>query len=142
MTLNTTHRTRRPAPEQKLYQDQFIGIWGFMLTDLKLAKTELLVYAVIFSMYKHRNDYFCGSREYLQAWCNAGKSAVESALLSLEKKNLIVKEYRRFGKATKAIYIINTESLPTCEMFENENRNRDINEMIRKEEKKRRLGVY
>lgn len=142
MTLNTNFKRRRTAPPQKVFQDQFIGIWGFMLTDLKLSKTELLVYAVIFSVYKHKNDYFCGSREYLQAWCNVGKSAVNAALLSLEEKKLIIKEYRRFGNATKAIYIVNTDALPTCDMFENENRNRDLGEKIRKAQRMRELGLY
>ena len=131
MTLTTQIKeNRRTAIEQGIYPDQFVSIWGFMLSDLKLAKTELMVYAVIFALYMHRGESFSGTREYLQAWCNSGKSAIDSALASLEKKKLIIKEYRKFGKATKAIYYVNTDALPTHEMFELENRNRDNNRKI------------
>ena len=131
MTLTTqAQESRRTAVEQGIYPDQFVSIWGFMLSDLKLSKTELLVYAVIFALYKHRGECFSGSREYLQAWCNSGKSAIDSALAALEKKKLIIKEFRKFGKATKAIYYVNTDALPTHEMFELENRNRDNNRKI------------
>ena len=105
-----------------LERDQYIRIWGFMLADLKLAKTELMVYAVIFSMYKYNFDDFSGSRTYLQAWCNSGKTAIDNALASLVKKQLITKGYRQFGNVRVATYGINPDMLPECEMFENENR--------------------
>lgn len=130
MTLVT--QNQRKAPDVRVNPDQFIGIWGFMVNDLNLAKTELIVYAVIFAMYRHRGDYFCGSRDYLRAWCNSGKTAIDTALNSLERKKLIIKEYRRFGNATKAIYTVNTDALPTHEMFDLENRNRDNNIKIAK----------
>ena len=110
----------------------FLKIWGFMLTDLKLEKTELLVYAVIFAMHKNYCDCFMGSKEFLQGWTNSGKSTVESALRSLEKKMLIKKELRQIGQMKKAVYFINTEALPTLKMFDLENRNRDNNIKIKK----------
>ena len=99
-------------------REQFVKIWGFMLTDLKLAKTELIVYAVIFSVYKYYSDYFSGSRQYLQSWCNASKSAVDAALVSLEKKGLIIKEYKSFYSVRKAMYRINVDALKDIKVFE------------------------
>ncbi len=122
-------------------REQYMTIWGFMILDFNLEKTELLVYAVIFSIFRSTCDYFTGSRRYLQNWCNAGKSAIDAALASLEKKKLIIKEMRSYGEFQKAIYRINTEALPTCEMFALENRNRDNNEKIRQAEKRRALGI-
>ena len=112
-------------------REQFLKIWGFMLTDLKLEKTELFVYAVIFAMHRNYCDCYMGSRKFLQSWCNASKSAVEKALSSLEKKNLIKRNYRQIGQIRKAVYFINTEALPTLDMFSLENRNRDNNMKIR-----------
>lgn len=118
--------------EVNIGRENFLKIWGFMLVDLKLEKTELIVYAVIFSMHKNYCDCFSGSRRYLEKWSGASRATVENALKSLENKNLIKKEYRQYGRSRQAVYFINTEALPTCEMFALENRNRDNNERIRR----------
>lgn len=131
MEKNTKNGISRNAV--KLEKEQFLKIWGFMLTDFKLEKTELLVYAVIFAMHRNYCDCFMGSRDFLQRWSNASKSAVDKALKSLEEKGLIRREYRQIGQIKKAVYFINTETLPTLEMFELENRNRDINRRMRGE---------
>ena len=119
-------------PEVNIGRENFLNIWGFMLIDLKLEKTELIVYAVIFSMHKNYCDCFSGSRRYLEKWSNASRATVENALKSLANKNLIRKEYRQYGRSRQAVYFINTEALPTCEMFALENRNRDNNRRIRR----------
>ena len=84
---------------------------------------------------------FTGSRKYLAEWTGASRATVEAALASLEKSNLIKKEYVMFDNIKKAIYSINTEALPDCQMFELENRNRDNNEKIRQAERRRVLGL-
>ena len=122
-------------PEVKIGRENFVKIWGFMLVDLKLEKTELIVYAVIFSMHRNYCDCFSGSRRYLEKWSSASRATVENALKSLESKKLIRKEYRQYGRSRQAVYFINTEALPTCEMFALENRNRDNNERIRRAER-------
>ena len=132
--LLVSKRVKRDLDDIHIDREQFIQIWGFMLTDLHLAHTELLVYAIIFAMHHHYCDYFVGSRRYLQKWCNAGKTAIENALASLEKKGLILKEYRAYGSITKAVYRINTAALPRCEMFTAENCNADTDRRIKAEE--------
>ena len=127
-----TDITSYDLPEVNIGRENFLKIWGFMLVDLKLEKTELIVYAVIFSMHKNYCDCFSGSRRYLEKWSGASRATVENALKSLENKNLIKKEYRQYGRSRQAVYFINTEALPTCEMFALENRNRDNNERIRR----------
>ena len=131
--LLVSKRVKRDLDNIHIDREQFFQIWGFMITDLGLAHTELLVYAIIFGMYRHYCDYFVGSRRYLQKWCNAGKTAIENALSSLEKKRLIIKEYRLYGSITKAVYRINTASLPRCEMFAAENHNADAEHRIKEE---------
>ena len=120
----------------------FIKIWDFMLMDLGLEKTELLVYAVIFAMHRNYCECFMGSREYLQLWSNSGRTAVNRALASLENKNLITKEIRQYNNIRKTVYFINTEALPTCEMFALENRNRDNNERIRQKTKNNKQNSF
>ena len=122
-------------PEVNIGRENFVKIWGFMLIDLKLEKTELMIYAVIFSMHRNYCDCFSGSRRYLEKWSGASRATVENALKSLENKNLIRKEYRQYGRSRQAVYFINTEVLPTLEMFALENRNRDNNERIRRAER-------
>lgn len=120
-------------PERiKTCGERFVKIWDFMLTELDLEKGEIMIYAVIFAMHRNYCECFSGTRSYLQHWSKSSKTTVDKALISLEKKKLIRKEYRQYGNIRKAVYFINTESLPTCEMFALENRNRDNNMRIRK----------
>lgn len=121
--------------------DNFIIIWGFMRQSFKLKGFELFIYAVIFGYYKNYCSPFTGSRKYLAEWTGASRATVENALASLEKKKLIIKEYVMYDNIKKAVYSVNTESLPDCNMFELENRNRENNEKIRQAERRRSLGL-
>ena len=129
MTLTVqAKKSKRGIKKSLIDREQHVKIWGFMLTDLNLQKTELLVYAVIFSMYKYNMDNFNGSREYLQTWCNCGKSAEDNALNSLVAKQLLIRDYTQFKNVRVATYAINPDMLPDCEMFANENRYRRAKE--------------
>ena len=121
--------------------ENFVVIWGFMRQALKLKGFELFIYAVIFGYYKNYCSPFTGSRKYLAEWSGASRATVENVLASLEKKKLINKEYVMYDNIRKAVYTINTDSLPVCEMFEYENRNRDINEKEKQAERRRALGL-
>ena len=110
----------------------FMKVWDFMRLDFKLKNTELMVYAIIFAMHRNYCECFSGSREYLIKWSGGSKSGVERALVSLEERKLILKEYRQYGPMRKAIYFVNADMLPTCEMFALENRHRDNQEKIRR----------
>ena len=109
----------------------FMKVWDFMRLDFKLKNTELMVYAVIFAMHRNYCECFTGSREYLMRWSGGSKTCVDRALASLEAKGLIRKEYRQYGQIRKAIYFVNADMLPTCEMFALENRNRDNRRKIK-----------
>ena len=121
--------------------DNFVVVWGFMRQALKLKGFELLIYAVIFGYYKSYASPFTGSRKYLAEWTGASRSSVENALASLEKKNYIKKEYVMYDNIKKAIYTVNTDALPDCDMFELENHCRENNEKIRLAERRRALGI-
>ena len=110
----------------------FIKIWDFMRFDFGLKNTELMVYAIIFAMHRNYCECFSGSREYLMKWSGGSKAVVNRALLSLEERELILKEYRQYGQIKRAIYFINADKLPTCELFALENRHRDNKEKIKR----------
>ena len=98
-------------------RDRYFKIWGFMRYDLRLEKTELLVYAVIFSYFKSNGSDFRGSRKYLCDWCGAGRTAVDNALRSLTAKDYIKRKiYVEWG-VERVAYEINVERLPRCDMF-------------------------
>ena len=120
--------------------ERFFKVWDFMVGDFHLEKTELLVYAIIFGMYRNYCDAFTGSREYLAKWTNASKRSVAEALKSLEGKKLIEKEYRQYGQIKRAVYHVNTLILPTCEMFNLENIHRDVNDKERQKRRRKELG--
>lgn len=113
-------------------RESYLRIWGFMLTDLGLEKTELLVYALIFSVYYTRCDYFRETKRYIQQRTNSSRTSVDRALISLEAKKLIRKAcYERRG-IKEVIYMIEPDALPTCEMFSLENKSRDNRIKIQK----------
>lgn len=129
-------RYERKKCESSLHmvdREKYFKIWGFMREDLRLEKTELLVYAQIFSFYKSNGSDFRGSRKYLCDWSGAGRTAVDNALKSLVKKNYITaKVYTEWGIARVA-YAINIASLPRCEMFKEEHDRLDFHEKHKEE---------
>ena len=120
------------------YGERYLKVWDFMLFYFKLEKTELLVYAIVFSMYKAKSTYYSGSREYLSLWTGSSPRAVSNALKSLVDKGLITVSKKRMGQTIRKVYAVNTEKLPTCQEFELENKTRDI--WAKADEKKRARG--
>ena len=106
--------------------ERYFNVWDFMICDFKLERTELLVYAIIFSMYKSTGKYFTGSKEYLAKWSGACTRSVASALKSLEKKRYIDTLYKTVDGKKRAVYYVNLEMLPTCKAFSRENFARDV----------------
>ena len=69
----------------------YITIQSWMITDLDLKGTELLVYATIFGFSQDGESRFKGSRQYLAEWCNGTTRSVQTALNSLVERGLIQK---------------------------------------------------
>ena len=95
--------------------DSYIRIYGFMRTDMNLEKTELLVYALIYSYFRNCLS-FSASREYISEWVGSGKNAVSDALASLIRKGYITKSPRLECGLRYTEYNINVDALPpSCE---------------------------
>ena len=56
-----------------LFGNNFMVVFGWMITDLDLKGNELLVYSVIYGFSQDGAGEFSGSIEYLQKWTNATK---------------------------------------------------------------------
>ena len=92
--------------------DSYIRVYGFMRSQMGLEKTELLVYALIYSYFRNCES-LSGSREYIAEWVGSGRTAVDRAIASLIKKGYITKESRCYRGLHYIEYNINVEALPT-----------------------------
>lgn len=76
----------------KVNPDNYIVIQGWMLSDLKLKGTELLVYAIIYGFSQAEEQCYTGSLTYLSEWTNTTKMTVMTALKNLTEKGAIEKK--------------------------------------------------
>lgn len=82
--------------------ENFISIQGWMITELGLKNSELLIYALIYGFSQDARSAFTGSLSYLQEWTQASKQTVITALQSLAKRGLIARIETNIG-GTKSI---------------------------------------
>ena len=104
-------QSNKKNPPELIRADSYIKIYGFMRSSLNLEKTELLVYALIYSYFRNSAP-FTASREYIAERVGSGKTAVDKALASLIEKGYISKTQRRERGYSFIEYSINVEALP------------------------------
>lgn len=73
-------------------RDNFITIQGWMLTDLGLKGSELLIYACIYGFSQDRGSRYTGSAQYLADWTNTTKKSVFQVLKNLTERGLIIRD--------------------------------------------------
>lgn len=78
----------------KIKNENYVLIQGWMINELKLKGNELLIYALIYGFSQAENQTFTGSLQYLSEWTNSTKQGVIKNLKSLIDKNYIVKNER------------------------------------------------
>ena len=78
--------------KDKIKNENYIMISGWMIKELNLKGNELLVYAIIYGFSQDGINKYEGSRQYLADWCNCTKQGIDRSLKSLLKKKLIIKE--------------------------------------------------
>lgn len=104
-------KTKKSSNLELIENDQYIICYGFMRKELRLEKTELLVYSIIYGYYKSGCE-FKGNVKYLSEWSGSGVTAVKAALSSLVAKGYLNKSYKTVGIVTYAVYEINANALP------------------------------
>ena len=87
-----------------------IVIMGFMRKRLKLEKTELMVYAIIYGFHSNGSS-FTGGLKYLCDWSGSGRSAVKAALASLVEKGYIIKHSKTVNNISHVEYTVNDEAI-------------------------------
>lgn len=76
----------------KVKNENHIVIHGWMLNELKLKGTELIIYACIYGFTQDEGQLFKGSLQYLADWTNSTKQNIMNNLKSLTEKGLIEKK--------------------------------------------------
>ena len=92
--------------KNKVRDNNYINIQGWMVTKLGLKGNELIIYAIIFGFSQDNDTIFNGSIAYLMDWTNATKKTVIDTLTKLVEKELIIKEE---GNSKTNKYGINNE---------------------------------
>lgn len=75
----------------KLKNENFITIQGWMINELQLKGNELIIYALIYGFSQAENQVFNGSLQYLAEWTNSTKQGVIKNLKSLIEKGFVGK---------------------------------------------------
>lgn len=77
---------------QKIKDNNYLAIQGWMVTKLGLSGNELICYAIIFGFSQDGEGSFSGSSAYLCDWMQVSKKTSLTCLAKLVEKNLIIKE--------------------------------------------------
>ena len=75
----------------KVKNENFVAIQGWMVTELKLKGNSLLIYAIIYGFSQTEGQVFSGSLQYLADWTNSTKQGVMNCLKKLVEDGLIGK---------------------------------------------------
>lgn len=84
--------------------ENYYVVSGWMVNQLKLSGTELIVFAIIYGFTQNPDLWYDGSLSYMSESAGASKSTVQRALKSLESAGLITKAYTQFQNVTFAKY--------------------------------------
>ena len=92
--MNFNNAAARPCKGEKE-----LGIWipQFMVEELELTGTPLLVYALIHSFSVSGEEYW-GTRDYLALRAGCSASTVDRALRKLEEMGLINERQKAYGR--------------------------------------------
>lgn len=75
----------------RIKNENFITIQGWMINELQLKGNELIIYAVIYGFSQAENQVFNGGLQYLAEWTNSTKQGVIKNLKSLIEKGFVGK---------------------------------------------------
>ncbi|SEO81588.1 conserved phage C-terminal domain-containing protein [Denitrobacterium detoxificans] len=95
-----------------LPDNAYMVIQSFMRDELHLAKTELLVYAVIHGFSQGGDGRFVGTNEFLSEWTGASERSVKAAVGSLCGKGLVEKGQAIIdGKSVRTLKAMGVQKL-------------------------------
>lgn len=84
----------------KIKPTNTVLLQGWMITELGLSGTNLIIYALIYGFTQTEEHWFSGSVEYISQWANVSERTVQRSLPLLEEQGLIEREVRE-GRTTR-----------------------------------------
>ena len=94
----------------------YFVVHEWMVKELALKGTELLVYAIIFGFTQIEEQRFFGTRRYLSSLTGCSVRAVQDALNSLVMRELIIKEVSFLPHGGMQMVSYRTNLHPQCEI--------------------------
>lgn len=87
--------------------DNYYVVHGWMVNQLELKGTDLLIYAIIYGFSQDGRSRFDGSLSYLQKSVHASRPTVVSSLAGLVDRKLIIKYTRTVNRVRLTSYRVN-----------------------------------
>ena len=84
--------------------DNHVCLDGWMINELDLSGSELIVYALIWGFTQDGNQWCTASQAYIAAWANITVRGLIKVLNKLEEKGLLIKEKNTCRKGFECKY--------------------------------------
>ena len=84
--------------------DNHVCLNGWMINELDLSGSELIVYAVIWGFTQDGNQWCTASQAYIARWANISTRGLRKVLDKLEEKGLLIKETNTCKKGLECKY--------------------------------------
>lgn len=94
-------------------KDCYVTIPIWMVTELGLKGSELIIYAIIFGFSQDGSTMYTGSAQYLADWTNTTKQSVFKVLKSLTDRKLIIRHEETRNGVMFVSYSHNPDALVT-----------------------------
>ena len=72
-------------------EEKYTRVYKWMADELKLDKTNLLIYALIFGLTQNGEEWFRGSREFMAEFCGVKVQTIDNNINKLIKMDLIIR---------------------------------------------------
>ena len=106
-----------------MINDNYILIQGWMINELGLKGTDLLVYAIIYGFSQDNENMYCGTRQYLADWCGCTVRSIQTSLNSLVEKEYITKYEEEHNHIKYVSYAVNFTTREKISLINNINNN-------------------
>lgn len=84
--------------------DNHVTIDGWMINELELSGSELIVYGLIWGFSQAENQWCTASQAYIARWANISTRGLRKILDKLEEKGLLIKETTTCKKGLESKY--------------------------------------
>lgn len=90
--------------ENLVRSDNHVTIDGWMINELELSGSELIVYGLIWGFSQAENQWCTASQAYIARWANISTRGLRKILDKLEEKGLLIKETTTCKKGLESKY--------------------------------------